>query len=43
MNPLWISLPFFVLILAEFTVLFLAISAAVGLVFEYVSDETVRR
>ncbi len=43
MNSLWISLQFFLLILAELTVLFLAISTLVGLVFEYVSDETVRR
>lgn len=43
MNPLWTSLQFFVLILAELTALFLAISTLVGLVFEYVSDDTVRR
>lgn len=43
MNPLWISLQFFVIILAELTVLFLGISTLVGLVFEYVSDETLRR
>ncbi len=43
MNSLWISLQFFFLILAELTVLFLAISTLVGLVFEYVSDETVQR
>lgn len=43
MNSLWVSLRFFVLILAELTVLFLAISTLVGLVFEYVSNDTVRR
>ena len=43
MNSLWIALQFFVLILVELTMLFLAISTLVGLVFEYVSDETVRR
>ena len=43
MNPLWVSLRFFVLILAELTVLFLAISTLVGLVFEYASDDTIRR
>lgn len=43
MNSLWVSLRFFFLILAELTVLFLAISTLVGLVFEYVSNDTVRR
>ena len=43
MNPLWISLRFFALILTELVVLFLAISTLVGLVFEYVSDDTIRR
>lgn len=43
MNPLWVSLQFFILIFAELTVLFLAISTLVGLVFQYVSDETLRR
>ena len=43
MNPLWVSLQFFGLIFAELTVLFLGISTLVGLVFEYVSDETLRR
>lgn len=43
MNPLGMSLRFFFLILAELTVLFLAISTLVGLVFEYISDDTVRR
>jgi uncharacterized membrane protein YraQ (UPF0718 family) len=43
MNSLWMSLQFFSLILAELTVLFLGISTLVGLVFEYVSDETLRR
>lgn len=43
MNSLRISLQFFLLILAELTALFLAISTLVGLVFEYVPDETLRR
>lgn len=43
MNSLWLSLRFFFLILAELTVLFLAISTIVGMVFEYVSDDTIRR
>jgi uncharacterized membrane protein YraQ (UPF0718 family) len=43
MNPLWLSLHFFGLILAELTVLFLAISTVVGLAFEYIPDETLRR
>lgn len=43
MNSLWVSLQFFALIFAELTLLFLAISTLVGLVFEYVSDDTVRR
>jgi uncharacterized membrane protein YraQ (UPF0718 family) len=43
MNTFWVSLHFFGLIFAELTVLFLGISTVVGLVFEYVSDETLRR
>ncbi|HRU94416.1 MAG TPA: permease [Anaerolineae bacterium] len=43
MNSLWVSLQFFVFILVELTALFLAVSTLVGLVFEYVSEETVRR
>jgi len=43
MNSLWVSIKFFSLILAELTVLFLGISTLVGLVFEYVSDETLGR
>ena len=43
MNSFWVSLQFFLFILAELTVLFLGISTLVGLVFEYVSDETIRR
>ena len=43
MNSLWVSLRFFGLILAELTVLFLGISTVVGLVLQYVSDETLRR
>jgi len=43
MNSFWVSLQFFALIFAELTVLFLGISTLVGLVFEYVSDETLRR
>lgn len=43
MNSLWISLQFFLLIFAELTALFLGISTLVGLVLQYVSDETLRR
>ena len=43
MNSFWVSLKFFGLILAELTVLFLGISTVVGLVLQYVSDETLRR
>ena len=43
MNSLWVSLQFFGLIFAELTVLFLGISTLVGLLFEYVSNETLRR
>ncbi len=43
MNPFWMSLQFFLLIFAELTALFLGISTLVGLVLQYVSDETLRR
>ena len=43
MNSLSMSLQFFGLILAELTALFLGISTMVDLVFQYVSDETLRR
>jgi len=43
MNSLWMSLQFFVLILLELTLLFLGISTLVGLVLQYLSDETLRR
>ena len=43
MNSLWVSVQFFVLIFLELTALFLGISTLVGLVFQYVSDETLRR
>lgn len=43
MNPLWVSIKFFFLILAELTILFLGISTLVGLIFEYLSEETLRR
>lgn len=43
MNSLLLSLQFFVLIFAELTVLFLGISTLVGLLFEYVSDEKIKR
>lgn len=43
MNTLWVSFRFFFLILAELTILFLAISTLVGLVFEYVSNDKIRR
>ena len=43
MNSFWVSLEFFVFILAELTVLFLGISTIVGLALQYVSAETLRR
>lgn len=43
MNPLWVSVQFFVLILLELAVLFLGISTLVGIILEYISDETLRR
>jgi uncharacterized protein len=43
MNSLWMSIQFFCLILAELTALFLGISTLVGLVLQYVSEETLRR
>ncbi len=43
MNSLWVPLQFFGLILAELIVLFLGISTLVGLVFEYVSEDTLNR
>lgn len=43
MNSLWVSLRFFFLILGELIVLFLGISTLVGLILEYVSNETLRR
>jgi len=43
MNSLWTTLQFFILIFAELTVLFLGISTLVGMVFQYVSDDTLRR
>ena len=43
MNPFYMSLEFFAYILAELTVLFLGVSTLVGLVFEYLSDDTLRR
>lgn len=43
MNSLWVSLQFFGLILAELIVLFLGISTLVGLIFEYVSEDTLNR
>jgi len=42
MNSFWVSLQFFGLILAELTILFLGISTLVGLLLQYVSDETLR-
>lgn len=42
MNTLYVSLRFFCIILAELTVLFLGISTLVGMVFEYISEETIR-
>jgi hypothetical protein len=42
-NSFWVSLRFFGIILGELTVLFLGISMLVGLVLQYVSDETLRR
>lgn len=43
MNSLWMSVQFFVLILAELTALFLGISTLIGLLLQYVSDEKLRR
>lgn len=43
MNSLWMSLQFFGLILAELIVLFLGISTLVGLAFQFISDEKLRR
>ena len=43
MHSLWVSLEFFGFIFAELTVLFLGISTLVGLLLQYVSDETLRR
>lgn len=43
MNSLWVSLRFFGIILGELIVLFLGISTLVGLLLQYVSDETLRR
>ena len=43
MNSFSVSLRFFGLILVELTVLFLGISTLVGIVFEYLSDDTLRR
>jgi hypothetical protein len=43
MNTLLGSLRFFFIIFAELTFLFLGISTLVGLIFEYVSDEKIRR
>jgi hypothetical protein len=43
MNTFLDSLRFFFIIFAELTLLFLAISTLVGLIFEYVSDEKIRR
>jgi len=42
-NPFWTSLRFFGLILVELGVLFMGISTLVGLAFEYISNETLRR
>ncbi len=43
MNTFLASLQFFVIILAELTVLFLAVSTVVGLILAYVSEEKLRR
>jgi len=43
MNPFWVSLQFFVIIIAELTMLFIGISTLVGVVFQYVSDEKLRK
>ena len=43
MNSLFVSLQFFIFIFIELTVLFVSISTLVGLIFEYISDETLRR
>jgi len=43
MNTFWTTLQYFGIILAELTALFLGISTIVGMVLQYVSDETLRR
>ncbi|MBF0209036.1 MAG: permease [Oligoflexia bacterium] len=43
MNNLWDTFQFFVFIFLELTVLFLGISTIVGVVFQYVSEEKIRR
>ncbi|MCX7027179.1 MAG: permease [Spirochaetes bacterium] len=43
MNSLAVSLRFFAQIFAELTILFLGISILVGIIFEYVSDDTLKR
>ena len=43
MNSFQMSLEFFVFVLTELTVLFLGVSTLVGLAFEYLSDDTLRR
>lgn len=43
MNSFAVSLRFFGLIFTELTVLFLGISTLVGIILEYISDETLRR
>ena len=43
MNPLWMSLRFFGMILAELAILFLSISTLVELLLAYISDEKIRR
>lgn len=43
MNSLAVSLRFFAQIFAELTILFLGISTLVGIIFEYVSDDTLKR
>ena len=43
MNPLMTSLGFFAIIMAELSVLFIGISAMVGLILQYISEDKLRR
>ena len=43
MNTLVVTLQFFAFIFLELTILFLGVSTLIGLIFEYVSDDAIRR